>query len=77
MNNVCLFHEYDYRIVGDDVQLRIHDPTSENQKLKEEVEELTSQLQEKRKASEKVKKLREELGEETFDEMIGEILNAK
>lgn len=77
MNNVCLFHEYDYRIVGDDVQLRIHDPTSENQKLKEEVEKLNSQLQEKKKASEKVKKLREELGEETFDEMIGEILNAK
>ena len=77
MNNVSLFHEYDYRIVGDDVQLRIHDPTSENQKLKEEVEKLNSQLQEKKKASEKVKKLREELGEETFDEMIGEILNAK
>ena len=76
MNNVSLWHQYDYTIIDDDVIVSVVDPTDENKKLKKEVEVLSNQLQEKKKASEKVRKLREELGNDVFEEMIGEILNA-
>lgn len=76
MNNVSLFHQYDYEIIDDDVVVRVHDPTSENKKLKEEVKNLKENLEKKRMASEKVDALRKELGEDTFKELIGEILNA-
>lgn len=76
MNNVSLFHQYDYEIIDDDVIVKVHDPTSENKKLKEEVKNLKENLEKKRMASEKVDALRKELGEDTFKELIGEILNA-
>lgn len=72
MNNVSLWHEYDYEIVDGDVIVNILDPT----KLRNEVKKLSRELQKKKEASEKVKKLREELGNDVFEEMIGEILNA-
>jgi len=76
MNNVSIYHQYDYEIIDDDVIVKVHDPTSENKKLKEEVENLKKNLEKKRKASEKVDALRKELGDDTFKELIGEILNA-
>jgi len=76
MNNVSLWHEYEYELVDGDVVVWVKDQSSENRKLKKEVEELTKQLHEKKKASEKVQKLRQELGDDVFKEMIGEILNA-
>ena len=76
MNNVSIYHQYDYEIIDDDVVVRVHDPSSENKKLKEEVENLEKNLEKKRKASEKVDALRKELGDDTFKELIGEILNA-
>ena len=76
MNNVSLYHEYDYTLVDGDVMVFVVDPHDENKKLKKEVEVLTEQLQKKREASEKVQELRKTLGEEAFKEMIGEILNA-
>ena len=76
MNNVSLYHEYDYELIDGDVLVSVKDQSSENKKLKKEVEKLTKQLHEKKKASDKVQKLREELGDDVFKEMIGEILNA-
>ena len=76
MNNISLWHQYDYVIKDNDVEIYLIDPTDENRKLKKEVEHLTNQLEKKRKASEKVDALRRELGDDTFKEMIGEILNA-
>ena len=76
MNNVSLFHQYDYEIIGDDVVVTLHDPTSENKKLKEEVKNLKKNIEKRRKASEKVDALRKELGDDAFKELIGEILNA-
>ena len=76
MNNVSLWHEYDYELIDGDVIVWVKDHSSENKKLKKEVEILTKQLHEKKKASEKVEKLREELGDDVLKEMIGEILNA-
>lgn len=76
MNNVCLYNQYDYEITDDDVILHLIDPTDENKKLKREVKELNKKLEKRKKASEKVKMLREEMGNEEFEAMIGEILNA-
>lgn len=76
MNNVSLWHQYDYTIIDDDVILTLHDPNIENKKLKEEVRKLSSQLQEKERNSEKLNALKEELGEDTFKELVYGILNA-
>ena len=76
MNNVSLWHKYNYHLTDDDVIICINDPTSENKKLKEEVKSLSRKLEKRRKASEKIQTLKEEMGEEAFNDMIGEILNA-
>lgn len=75
MNNVSLYHEYDYQIIDGDVKVYLIDTQKENEKLKKEVKNLSHQLQQKKKASERVQKLRDELGEDVFKELIGEILN--
>lgn len=76
MNNVSLWHEYNYKIVDGDVMVYLADPSAENRKLKKEVELLSEKLQKKKQASEKVKELRKTLGDDVFQEMINEILNA-
>ena len=76
MNNVSLWHQYDYELIGDDVIIFLADPSAENQKLKKEVQLLSEELQKKKQASEKVKELRKSLGDDVFQEMINEILNA-
>lgn len=76
MNNVSLWNEYDYVIQDNDVIVFRVDPTIENKKLRDEVKNLSSQLEKKSRASEKVDALREELGDDVFKELIGEILNA-
>ena len=75
MNNVSLYNEYTYEIIDDDVIVHKVNQLAENKKLVKKVNDLEHRLQQKQKASEKVKKLREELGNDVFDEMIGEILN--
>ena len=77
INNVSLYTEYTYEITDDDVLIFKVDQLSKNKKLEKKVESLEQKLQQKKKASEKVKQLREELGNDVFDEMMGEILNAK
>lgn len=77
MNNVSLYHHYDYTIIDGDVEVFIVDPDDETRKLKEEVKILSEKLEQKKRASEKVDALRQELGDDVFREMIGEILNAK
>lgn len=76
MNNVSLYHKYDYKILDGDVVVFIKDQESENRKLSLEVEKLNVELQKKRVASEKVQKLKDELGDEGFRELVGEILSA-
>ena len=76
MNNLSLWHEYDYLLTSDDVLVKVVDPLKQNEILRKKVENLDKQLQDKKKASDKVKMLRQELGNDVFDELIGEILNA-
>lgn len=75
MNNLSLWHQYDYRLVDGDVVLTIHNDADENKKLRDEVKDLSQKLQKKEKASEKVDALREELGDDTFKELLNEILS--
>lgn len=76
MNNVSLFHEYEYTVSSDDIHVFVKDQSVENEKLRLEVQNLRKNLQNKHEASEKVKALKKELGNDTFQELIGEILNA-
>ena len=76
MNNISLWHEYEYAVIDGDVMVSVVDPADENKKLRDKVKNLSSQLEQKKQASNKVKKLRDELGDDTFKELIGEILNA-
>lgn len=76
MNNVSLWHEYDYILTNDDVLIKVHDPTEETQKLRDEVQKLSSQLDEKQKNREKIDALRNELGDDSFKELVYGILNA-
>lgn len=75
MNNLSLWHEYDYEIIDGDVHIFIVDQTMENKKLKREVEILSQKLDEKHKNTEKLNALRNELGEDTFKELVFGILN--
>ena len=70
MNQVMLFNEYEYTLTGDDVVINIKDYSSENKKLKDEVENLSNIIQKKKRVSEKVSALRDELGDDVFKEMI-------
>ena len=72
MNNLSLWNKYNYEITGDDIILSVQDP----KKLEKEVRILTEKLKKKEEASKKVKTLKDELGEDVFKELIGEILNA-
>ena len=75
MNNLSLFHKYDYRIRDGDVILSLHNDADENLKLRKEVQSLSAKLQEREKASEKVNALREELGDDVLMELVQGILN--
>ena len=71
MNNVSLWHQYDYQIIGDDV--RVFLKNSEN--MQKEITDLKKQLEKKRKASERVDALRKEMGDEAFYELLVGILS--
>ena len=76
INNLSLWHEYDYLMTNDDILFKVRNQMEENKILRDEVKNLSEKLQNKKRASEKVDALREELGDDTFKELIGEILNA-
>lgn len=75
MNNVSLFHEYDYRIVDGDVIVSLKNPYQESRELQEKVNELEEKLDKKEKSSQKLNNLRKELGDDTFREIVEGILN--
>lgn len=76
MNNLSLWHEYDYHIQGNDVSVTLRNPYDDMKVLEEKVDVLASQLKKRRKASSELQKLRRELGNDVFDSMISDILNA-
>lgn len=75
MNNVSLYHKYNYAIRDGDVVVWVNDPTIEVNTLRNQVKKLEKSLAQKKNASDKVKALREEMGDDAFNELLGEILN--
>ena len=75
MNNVSLFHEYDYEFTGDDVVIFIKDQFEVNRKLAKKVSDLELKLHQREVAGKRVKELKEELGDDVFSELISEILS--
>ena len=77
MNNVSLFHEYEYELnyARDDVIVSLKDIGLENKELHSEIHELKKQLHEIRKVSEEVEELREELGDDKIRKTIEGMLN--
>ena len=76
LNNLSLNHTYDYHLVDGDVILTLHNDAIENKKLKNQVKNLTNELEKKKSASKEVQKLREVYGDAMLQDLIGEILNA-
>lgn len=75
MNNLSFYNEYNYQIIGDDVVVNVTDLSLKNHNLELEVKELSRKLSEKEKNSQKLDALRNELGEDTFKELVLGILN--
>ncbi|MBP5421672.1 MAG: hypothetical protein J6Y78_04420 [Paludibacteraceae bacterium] len=71
MNNVSLWHQYDYEVTNDDVIVTLKNP----HKMSEEIVDLKKKLQKNKNAFAKVDALRKELGDEVFIELFNEILN--
>ena len=71
MNNLSIYHQYDYEVIDDDVRLFLVDTES----LQKEVRQLKAAIARKKRASDKVNALRKELGEDVFRELVDGILN--
>jgi len=76
INNVSLFHEYDYHLTDDDVIISLHDIAGENKKLKKENDDLTKIINKREESTQELNKMMNELGEDTFRKLIEGILNA-
>ena len=63
------------RIIDGDVEVFIVDPTDENKKLREEVKILSDKLDKIEYNKKKLNALRNELGEDTFAELVQGILH--
>lgn len=77
MNNMSFYNQYEYHIIGNDIVLTISNPDMERIKMEEKIRKLEKQVEQKEIVSQRIKELREELGEANFDEIIAGILNAK
>lgn len=75
LNNLSLWHKYDYHLIDDDVILSLHNDAKMNEELRDEIRILRNKLEKKNRASEKVDALREELGDDVFKELLNEILS--
>ena len=70
MNNLSLYHEYDYEINGDDILIHRINAPEENKQLKKEVEVLNEKLNEKKQANDKLDLLRKEFGDEGIEKLL-------
>ena len=75
MNNLALYHEYDYEIVDGDVLVYLKDQLAENRKLKKQIQSLKNNNQLKKSASVELENIKEMIGEDNFNEVIAGILN--
>lgn len=77
MNNLALYDEYDYECVDGDIILHRRNQLLENKKLLKENKKLKKEIDNRNNASQEVNRIRDELGEDSFNELVLGILNAK
>ena len=76
VNNVSLWHKYDYRVVDDDIELVVVDDEAENKKLKKENEKLKKQLEISQDVKEDIKELISDRGIDEVVDIVAELLKA-
>lgn len=74
INNVSLWHKYDFRVVDDDVELFVVDDEAEIKKLKKSNENLKKQLEESQDVKEDIKNLIDNKGIDEVADIVAELL---
>lgn len=76
INNVSLWHKYDFRVIDDDIKLIVVDDAEENTKLKRENEKLKRKLEVSQDIKEDIKYLIEDKGIDEVADIVAELLKA-
>ena len=74
INNVSLWHKYNFKVIGDDVVLEVVNDSEENKKLKKINEKLQRKLEESQDIKEDIKYLLEDKGAEEVANIVAELL---
>ena len=76
VNNVSLWHKYDFRVVDDDVELIVVDDEEKNRKLEKENKKLKRQLETSQDIKSDIKDLISEKGIDEVADIVAKLLNA-
>ena len=76
INNVSLWHKYDFRVVDDDVDLIVVDDEEKNKKLEKENKKLRRQLENSQDIKEEVKELISDKGIDEVVDIVSQLLKA-
>lgn len=76
MNNLSLYHEYDFTIIENDVVIHLKNQLEENKKLRKINSQLEKELAQKKKASKEMQNLENKYGKDTVQAILQGILNA-
>ena len=76
VNNVSLWHKYDYRVIDDDVELIVVDDEEKNRKLEKENKKLKRQLETSQDIKSDIKDLISEKGIDEVADIVAKLLNA-
>ena len=77
INNVSLWHEYDFRVVDDDIELVVINRQEENEKLKKENEKLREKLEVSQDIREDIKSLVEDKGIDEVVDIVSKLLKGE
>lgn len=76
INNISLWHKYNWKVIDDDIVLEVVDDEIENQKLKKENEKLKRKLEVSQDVKEDIKILIEDKGIDEVADIVAELLKA-
>ncbi len=76
INNISLWHKYNWKVIDDDIVLEVVDDEVENQKLKKENEKLKKKLEVSQDVKEDIKILIEDKGIDEVADIVAELLKA-
>jgi len=76
INNISLWHKYNWKVIDDDIVLEVVDDEFENKKLKKENEKLKEKLEVSQDIKEDIKYLIEDKGIDEVADIVAELLKA-